>query len=134
MCDSIKTSPLDGLKRIQIRRRRREVETFDELESPDLRTVLKRRMLMQRGWPASALLITVVRDELGEGHAVLTVRTTSGDLVMDNRLDDVVTWHALPYDFIKRQSSVNPMAWVALTPSNDGTFSQLGTTTTQGSN
>ncbi len=97
--------------------------------------LLKRRMLMQRGWPASALLITVVRDEAGGGHAVLTVRTTSGDLILDNRLDDVVAWHALPYDFIKRQSSVNPMAWVALTPSNGGLFYQLGKTShiTQGS-
>lgn len=91
--------------------------------------LLKRQMLMKRGWPASALLITVVRDESGGGHAVLMVRTTSGDLVLDNRLDDVVAWHALPYDFIKRQSSVNPMAWVALTPTNEATFNRLGTTT-----
>jgi len=90
--------------------------------------LLKRRMLMKRGWPASALLITVVRDEFGEGHAVLTARTTSGDLILDNRLDDVVAWHALPYEFIKRQSSVNPMSWVALTPVNDGVITKLGTT------
>lgn len=88
--------------------------------------LLKRRLLMQRGWPASALLITVVRDETGGGHAILTVRTTSGDVVLDNRIDDVVAWHALPYDFIKRQSSVNPMGWVALTPTNNGIFHQLG--------
>ncbi|MGI9407215.1 MAG: transglutaminase-like cysteine peptidase, partial [Hyphomicrobiaceae bacterium] len=52
--------------------------------------LLKRRMLMQRGWPASALLITVVRDEFGGGHAILTARTTSGDFILDNRLDEVV--------------------------------------------
>src|SRR5262249_6455527 len=33
--------------------------------------LLKRRMLMQAGWPRQALLITVVRDEQGDGHAVL---------------------------------------------------------------
>jgi hypothetical protein len=34
---------------------------------------------MLRGWPESKLLITVVRDENNEGHAVLTVRTDEGD-------------------------------------------------------
>src|SRR5262245_35499097 len=33
--------------------------------------LLKRRMLMQAGWPRQALLITVVRDKRGDGHAVL---------------------------------------------------------------
>ena len=37
--------------------------------------LLKRRMLMQAGWPREALLITVVRDQKGDGHAVLTVKT-----------------------------------------------------------
>src|SRR5262249_12977262 len=40
--------------------------------------LLKRRMLIERGWPESTLLITVVRDENNEGHAVLTVRTDVG--------------------------------------------------------
>ncbi|MEL6288038.1 MAG: transglutaminase-like cysteine peptidase [Pseudomonadota bacterium] len=78
--------------------------------------LLKRQRLIARGWPASALHITVVKDENGVGHAVLTVRTTSGDLVLDNRTDAVVRWHALPYDFLKRQSAFDPLAWVALTP------------------
>ena len=30
--------------------------------------LLKRRMLMQAGWPREALLITVVRDKKGDGH------------------------------------------------------------------
>ena len=41
--------------------------------------LLKRRMLMQAGWPREALLITVVRDKKGDGHAVLTVKTDKGD-------------------------------------------------------
>ena len=40
--------------------------------------LLKRHKLMQLGWPSSALLMTVVTDESGEGHAVLTARTTAG--------------------------------------------------------
>src|SRR5690606_35324140 len=41
--------------------------------------LLKRKILIERGWPPSSLLMTVVRDELGEGHAVLTARTAQGD-------------------------------------------------------
>lgn len=78
--------------------------------------VLKRRELMARGWPASALLITVVRDELGEGHAVLTVRTRQGDYVLDNKVDTVLLWSQTPYKFLMRQSYLNPMLWMALDP------------------
>ncbi len=34
--------------------------------------LLKQSVLLARGWPKSSLLLTVVRDEKGEGHAVLT--------------------------------------------------------------
>lgn len=74
----------------------------------------KQLMLRQRGWPMNALLITVVRDENGEGHAILTVRTSRGDLVLDNRQPRIVAWTATPYQFIKRQSTSNPRIWMAL--------------------
>lgn len=76
--------------------------------------LLKRRMLMQRGWPASSLLMTVVRDERGEGHAVLTARTAQGDYVLDNKAEGVKIWHQTPYEFVMRQSYLNPKVWVAL--------------------
>src|SRR5262245_44530511 len=41
--------------------------------------LLKRKRLIARGWPISSLLMTVVRDERGEGHAVCTARTIPGD-------------------------------------------------------
>ena len=50
-------------------------------------------VLAERGWPMSALLITVVRDEKGEGHALLTVRTAQGDFLLDNKVDDVRLWN-----------------------------------------
>ena len=50
--------------------------------------LLKRRMLMQAGWPRQALLITVVRDKKGDGHAVLTVKTDKGEFVLDNQNED----------------------------------------------
>ena len=55
--------------------------------------LLKRKRLMELGWPASALLITVVRDEKGEGHAVLTARTAQGDFILDNKTDEIKAWH-----------------------------------------
>ena len=47
----------------------------------------KRKMLIQAGWPREALLITVVRDKHGDGHAVLTVKTNTGEFVLDNQTD-----------------------------------------------
>jgi predicted transglutaminase-like cysteine proteinase len=76
----------------------------------------KRRILMERGLPESALLITVVRDENNEGHAVLTVRTDAGDFVLDNKRRDIVRWTDTPYTFIKQQSERNPLVWISLLP------------------
>jgi predicted transglutaminase-like cysteine proteinase len=44
----------------------------------------KRRLLMAMSFPRQALLMTIVRDYNDQGHAVLTVRTTSGDFILDN--------------------------------------------------
>ena len=44
----------------------------------------KRRRLIALGVPAGNLLMTVVRQRNGDGHAVLTVRTGMGDFVLDN--------------------------------------------------
>ena len=87
--------------------------------------LMKRRILLNRGWPLSALLITVVLDENGEGHAVLTVRTAEGDLILDNRRADVRMWNEIPYQFIKRQSFRNQLVWMSLLPdpTNSSIFS-----------
>jgi predicted transglutaminase-like cysteine proteinase len=74
----------------------------------------KRKMLMQSGWPREALLITVVRDKNGDGHAVLTVKTDKGEYILDNQTDDVVLWSETGYRFVKRQSQSDPNVWVAL--------------------
>jgi len=77
--------------------------------------LLKRRYLEGLGFPADALLITVVLDEKKEGHAVLTVTTADGDYVLDNRRNDVVRWSDVGYTFLKRQSASDPRQWVTLT-------------------
>jgi predicted transglutaminase-like cysteine proteinase len=76
----------------------------------------KRRRLIARGWPESTLLITVVRDENNEGHAILTVRTDEGDFILDNKRREIVRWGDTPYIFIKEQSQHNPLLWVSLVP------------------
>jgi len=76
--------------------------------------LLKRRMLMQAGWPRQALLITVVRDKKGDGHAVLTVKTDRGEFVLDNQTSEVLAWNKTGYHFVKRQSQSDPNAWVSL--------------------
>jgi len=77
--------------------------------------LLKRRMLIESGWPRQALLVTVVRDKQVEGHAVLTVTTNKGDYILDNQNADILLWSKTGYRFVKRQSQSNPNVWVALT-------------------
>jgi len=72
----------------------------------------KRRELINAGWPASTLLIAVVKQANGEGHAVLMARTDRGDLVLDNQVGSIDLWSATPYQFIKRQSQANAGQWV----------------------
>jgi predicted transglutaminase-like cysteine proteinase len=74
----------------------------------------KRRMLIDAGWPREALLITVVRDQNGDGHAVLTVKTDQGEFILDNQRDDVLLWSDTGYRFVKRQSQADPNVWVSL--------------------
>ncbi len=76
--------------------------------------LLKRRMLMQLGWPREALLITVVREKSGDGHAVLTVKTNRGEFILDNLTDAIRPWNATGYQFLKRQSQEDPNVWVAI--------------------
>jgi predicted transglutaminase-like cysteine proteinase len=76
--------------------------------------LLKRRMLIQSGWPREALLVTVVRDKKNRGHAVLTAATDKGDYVLDNQKEDILLWSDTGYRFVKRQSQSNPNVWVSL--------------------
>jgi len=72
----------------------------------------KRRDLIAAGWPASTLLMAVVRERNGDGHAVLMVRTDRGDLVLDNQEGEVRVWNETPYHYIKRQSQADAGKWV----------------------
>lgn len=74
----------------------------------------KRRELVARGWPKTALLLASAVTETGEGHLVLVVRTSGGDLVLDNRLAPVVDWTRLPYRWVSRQNEQRLTIWVSI--------------------
>jgi predicted transglutaminase-like cysteine proteinase len=76
--------------------------------------LFKRKLLIERGFPRQALLMTIVRDLNGEGHAVLTVKTDRGDFVLDNLADDIRPWNATGYTFYKRQAQDDPNVWLSL--------------------
>ena len=76
--------------------------------------LLKRNMLMEKGFSPHDLLITVVLQPNGDGHAVLTVRTDYGDYILDNMRGDVRLWSETGYTFVKRQSSENAAQWTKL--------------------
>ena len=75
--------------------------------------LLKRRMLVERGLPRRALRMTVVIDDIGEGHAVLMVRTDRGDLILDNKTNAILSGPRTGYTFIKREGQ-DGLAWVTL--------------------
>ena len=75
--------------------------------------LLKRRMLAAAGLPRRAMRMTVVIDEKGEGHAVLTLITDRGDYILDNKTNAVMPWHETGYVFIKREGQ-DALAWVSL--------------------
>jgi predicted transglutaminase-like cysteine proteinase len=81
--------------------------------------LLKRRMLLEAGWPRTALLMTIVHEKNGEGHAVLTVKTDRGEFILDNLSEKILPWSETPYSYYKRQSQADPNVWVALDDPRD---------------
>ncbi|MBB3964567.1 transglutaminase-like cysteine peptidase [Rhizobium metallidurans] len=74
----------------------------------------KRKNLIKAGFSPSDLLVTVVLQPTGDGHAVLTVRTDRGDFVLDNMRNKVMLWADTEYTYLKRQSVDDPAQWVKI--------------------
>lgn len=99
---------------------REEVWSYPDREGDCEDYVLeKRRQLINLGIPAGALMITVVRQRNGDGHAVLTMRTSLGDFVFDNLEPKILAWVDTEYQFLKRQSERNSGVWVAVNDSRN---------------
>ncbi len=86
----------------------------------------KQRELLAAGWPQSALLITVAKDIKNAGHAVLTVRTDQGDMILDNQIEAVLPWYSTPYRYIKRQSTREPAKWTGISDTRVTAVGSIG--------
>jgi predicted transglutaminase-like cysteine proteinase len=75
--------------------------------------LVKRRLLVEAGFPHRALRMTVVIDQVGDGHAVMMVRTDRGDYILDNRRNSVLPWHQTGYTYVKREAD-GGSAWASL--------------------
>jgi predicted transglutaminase-like cysteine proteinase len=73
--------------------------------------VTKRHELLARGWPARALLLAEVVVPWGEHHVVVVVRTTEGDIVLDNLNANIKSVTRTPYQWVRVESPVNPLFW-----------------------
>ena len=76
--------------------------------------VTKRSELLARGWPTHALLLSEVVTSWGEHHLVLVVRTSMGDLVLDNMTPQIRPWARAPYQWVRIQTPKNPNYWASL--------------------
>ena len=72
----------------------------------------KRSALIRQGVPAGSLRIAYTHTRRGEPHAVLVVKTSEGDYVLDNLTNTVKTLRASGYN-IRSMSSPNPTRWTA---------------------
>lgn len=77
--------------------------------------LLKRRLLAKAGWPISSLLITTVEERGADKprHAVLTVHTDRGELILDNQTPEILFWYETNYRYLARQSPADPNVWVS---------------------
>ena len=74
----------------------------------------KRAQLIDAGFPASALRIAAVNTAAGIGHAVLVLRTSSGDLVLDNLNQTIRRFDQTNY------------RWIAMTEANGRSWTRVG--------
>lgn len=78
--------------------------------------VTKRHELLQKGLPAKALRLAVVKTQSGIGHLVLVVATSKGNLVLDNLTETIVPWQLTKYQWVKIQSSADARFWFEIKP------------------
>lgn len=76
--------------------------------------ITKRHRLIAMGWPVGSLRLAVTTTAWGEGHAVLLVHTSRGDLVLDNRSNAIKPFQNTDLHFLKIQSADNPQYWFAV--------------------
>lgn len=76
--------------------------------------VTKRHELIRKGWPAASLRLAVAYTRSGIGHLVVIVRTTEGDLVLDNLTEKIVAWNRSGLRFVSVEAGDKPRVWYAM--------------------
>jgi predicted transglutaminase-like cysteine proteinase len=76
--------------------------------------VTKRSELIKLGWPARSLLLSEVVTQWGEHHLIVVVRTSKGDLVLDNMASQIRQWSKVPYQWLRVQTPRNPNIWASV--------------------
>jgi predicted transglutaminase-like cysteine proteinase len=74
----------------------------------------KRRDLINAGLSERALRVALVMTRQNARHAVLTVVTDRGDIVLDNLTDEIKPWDRAGYQWIARQDGGGELGWVTL--------------------
>lgn len=80
--------------------------------------VTKRHQLIAMGWPARDVLLSEVVTVSGEHHLVAVVRSSDGDLVLDNLTNRIVRWSQTPYRWLRTQTPRNPIYWASVSGQN----------------
>ena len=83
--------------------------------------VTKRHELIKRGWSPRNLLLSEVITRWGEHHLVLVVRTTKGDLVLDNLSASIRVWKSAPYRWVRMQLPTSSKLWTTVAERGLGT-------------
>jgi predicted transglutaminase-like cysteine proteinase len=71
----------------------------------------KMKDLIDAGFPADRLALSVVIGPRDENHVVLIARMDDGDYVLDNLNNAVKTWRATPYTFLATQDFRARSTW-----------------------
>ena len=76
--------------------------------------MLKKLRLVEAGVAPETLLVATVLDTKRAPHAVLVIRTTAGDFVLDNLRDGIRPWRQTGYSFLLMQDPKVPTRWNAI--------------------
>lgn len=76
--------------------------------------LIKKKHLIEAGLDPQMLLVSTVLDRNRNAHAVLVMRTTQGDFILDNLHDEVLHWRQTGYTFLRMQDPANPIRWTAV--------------------
>jgi predicted transglutaminase-like cysteine proteinase len=73
--------------------------------------LLKKKLLVEGGMSSSRLLMATVLDRRMNSHAVLVLRTASGDHILDNLNNRIIPWNRTGYTFLKMQDPASLNNW-----------------------